>query len=289
MMKVRYGVLGTIAAVGMLFLKHNGLSAPAIAKNHAVLDFKTGYLIGTSRAGSELKSLTEPSLKSAAKQGLGAQKYRVYAWDRALGEVSGTRPVSVDAPCPETLQVNLTPSAENKQFKSGVIAIAGSWNALPRVPRWDKGRPNAYKQDVAGILRCAGIAKPQINITQVLRCDLEGDGVDEVIISATRHLGYPNQPNSVSSNARKGEYSLILMRKIVRGKVETVLLEGEAYAKNKEFSAPSVYEIAGVFDVNGDGKMEIVTTGRYYEGNWMSVYGVNGAKVKNIASAGCGA
>jgi hypothetical protein len=50
-----------------------------------------------------------------------------------------------------------------------------------------------------------------------------------------------------------------------------------------------VYKVGGVFDLNGDGKMEILLTGRYYEGDWTTIYDASGDHVKIVTSSGCGA
>ena len=38
----------------------------------------------------------------------------------------------------------------------------------------------------------------------------------------------------------------------------------------------------------GDGILEIVLSGRYYEGDWVDAYRVEGAKVIKLFSMGCG-
>ena len=63
-----------------------------------------------------------------------------------------------------------------------------------------------------------------------------------------------------------GSYSMVLLRRLVAGKVETQLVEGEFYSKAYEngtdddasFNAPNVYKVIAVLDLDGDGKMEIV-------------------------------
>lgn len=259
---------------------------------HPIVDFQAGYLLGSSRGKSQWLS-SERLTQSKALPG--PQKYRVYSMSRYLGEVSGAKAASQGAPCDATQFVNFSPSAETTRFMSGTIAIAGSWNALPRVPRQEDTPSAVYQSAVSQLLKSKGIAKPTVRIAQVLRVDLEGDGVDEVLINATNHLGSNGLSGSISSNSTAGEYSAILLRKIVKGKVQTSLIEGAFYPTSKTFNAPSVFKIMGAFDVNGDGKMEIVTRGRYYEGDWATVYsvGTNNStsvlKVQNVLSDGCGA
>jgi hypothetical protein len=57
----------------------------------------------------------------------------------------------------------------------------------------------------------------------------------------------------------------------------------------KEFNAPSEHRVMGVLDLNGDGILEIVLSGRYYEGDWVDAYRVDGVKTTKLLSMGCGA
>jgi hypothetical protein len=79
---------------------------------------------------------------------------------------------------------------------------------------------------------------------------------------------------------------------VVKGKVETIVLDGEYHPKprNPETDGPpNVYSLAAVLDLNGDGRMEIIVQGAYYEGDWKTVYALHGSEVKNIFGCGCGA
>lgn len=273
------------------------LSDPARAAamvSRPVVDVSAGYLLGDSRRGGTLHAARAASAKATAgRQAYRAAVYRVYAWNRYLGQAKGNQPVSYGAPCEDTLFVKFS-AADEAKFKAGMVGIAGNWNALPRVPRQDGTVRPVYKNAVAAVLRGAGIKHPLVRVTQVLRVDLEGDGVDEVLVTATNHRGTGEKangirPGGISPNARAGEYSLILLRKMVKGKVQTSLLTGEAFAKDKVFSAPNIVKVGGVFDLDGDGKMEIVVQGHYYEGSWTTVYSAMGGTIKTLATSGCGA
>jgi len=65
-------------------------------------------------------------------------------------------------------------------------------------------------------------------------------------------------------------------------------LTGEYYPKAKKFNAPAEHRVIGVLDLNGDGIMEIVLSGQYYEGDWVDAYRVDGAKIIKLFSMGCG-
>jgi hypothetical protein len=245
----------------------------AVAAVNPVVDAATGYLLGGTSGGKWLNAkATAPSLK-------GGEIYRLYDSRRFLGAASGKKPEAGDGPCEDTFFVGLT--------KKPAVAIGGTWNAMPRIPQVIKTSQPVYRAAVAAKLKDHGLTKPVVKITQLLRVDLEGDGEPEVLICATNHaFASPGNPRTAS---RPGEYSLIALRKVVRGKVKTIMLADEYYPTARVFNAPNIYTLAGVFDLNGDGKMEIVIKGRYYEGDWTSAFEVRGDKAVEVLSAGCGA
>ena len=122
----------------------------------------------------------------------------------------------------------------------------------------------------------------------MLQVDLDGDGVEEVLVSATNYQRF-KPGGGLTPDARAGDYSLVFMRKVVQGTVVTKIITGEYYPQAKKFSGPAEHRIMGVLDLNGDGIMEIVLSGRYYEGDWVEAYRVQGAKIIKLFSMGCGA
>jgi hypothetical protein len=149
----------------------------------------------------------------------------------------------------------------------------------------------AYRQIVAGLLRRRGFVRPKINVTQVLRIDLDGDRVEEVLVSAT-HLaeGLGGPDRSMAIHGQPGDYSLVLLRKLVRGKVRDTLLVEHFYPRKIQYPlTPEQYSVAAVLDLNGDGKMEVIIHGGYYEGSWSTVFRLDRNKVENVFGCGCGA
>ena len=91
-----------------------------------------------------------------------------------------------------------------------------------------------------------------------------------------------------------GSYSMVLLRRVAAGKVETQLVQGEFYSKTYKgddeasFNAPNTYKVIAVLDLDGDGKMEVVVASQYYEGGATTIYRCNPKKIEELLSVACG-
>jgi hypothetical protein len=215
----------------------------------------------------------------------GGERYRLYTLTKTVGDIVGGKPESMGEPCSETQGVKFTVQTEPG------VAVGGDWNALPRVPRVMSTNDAVYRRLVAGILRKHGFARPKVNITQVIRIDLDGDGREEVLLSATHLAGGLGGPDSgMAIHAKPGDYSFVLLRKIVGGKVRDIPLVEEYFPrKTSDPWTPNQHKVAAVLDLNGDGRMEVILHGAYYEGSWSTVFRLDGDKVENVFGCGCGA
>jgi hypothetical protein len=216
------------------------------------------------------------------------EKYRVYTLNGPAGELTVNKPAKPDSSCED--DVKIKPSPETGQ----VIAIRNpQWNPLPRTPQSLSTNDSVYSEAVAGILRTNGINNPTIKISKVLRIDLEGDGTDEVVVSATHYArtGSAESPGMAITPAA-GDYSLIFVRKLIRGKVQTIFVEAEYHPKEgrqEDEGPPNAYDVTAIMDINGDGQMEIIVDGGYYEGSWTTVYSIKENKALDVLGCGCGA
>ena len=248
---------------------------------HPIIEVESGYLFGAVADGKWIKA------DEAAKSMTDETTYRVYALTAALGEAKGTKPKPSDEEvCSDMLVVSLSPKPKN-----GAIAIAAPWNALPRkVQSLDKTQ-KIYVDAVGDFLRAKGIVQPKVKIDNIVRVDLDGDGEEEVLIGATNY--FSKEKDTVPMRSPAGSYSMILLRRVVAGKVETLLVEGEfhpkAYVrKDDSFDAPNVYTLMAVLDLDGDGKMEIVVNSSYYEGGATTIYRCKTNKVEKLLTVACG-
>jgi len=277
----------TLAAIMFLLLGPSTHFGTAMAAPvHTIVAFSdlfnesrpTAYLLGGSAGGRWLKP------EAAAPLIPGGEHYRLYALTGEVGGSVGSEPAKGEVPCADTWYVTLSPFPKGR---GSMVAVGGPWNAMPRAVKITDTGQQVYKEAAAEILKSQGIVNPKVILTQVIRVDLDGDGVEEVLVSATNYERF-KPGGGLTPNARAGDYSLVFLRKVVQGKVVTSIITGEYYPKAKEFNAPAEHRVIGVLDLNGDGIMEIVLSGQYYEGDWVDAYRVDGAKIIKLFTMGCG-
>ena len=178
----------------------------------------------------------------------------------------------------------------------GVIGLDAPWNALPRKPTIADTRQSVYVDAVRDFLKVRRIGDPKVRITRILRIDLDGDGEEEVLISATNYFTgdksnvhpaapFPEAPIHAPPG---GSYSIVILRHVVDGNIQTKLVAGEVYAKPDESVAPNVYNLSAVFDLNGDGKLEVIVHSFYYEGCQTTIYQCEPDKIEAALSVECG-
>jgi hypothetical protein len=258
----------------------NPLLAPK-AEVHPIVEIQSGYLFGATADGKWIKS------DEAAKAISDERTYKIYGLIQSLGQAKGGKPKpSEEEVCSDVLTVSLSPNPDK-----GVIAIAAPWNALPRKPQVTDPTQKTYVDAVREFLRTKEIDQPKVKIDNIVRVDLDGDGEEEVLISATNYF---SKDDRVPMRSPAGSYSMVLLRRVVAGKVETQLVDGEfhpkAYVRKQDsFDAPTAYKVIGTLDLDGDGKMEVVIHSHYYEGGETTIYRCDPKKAEALLSVSCGA
>ena len=120
-----------------------------------------------------------------------------------------------------------------------------------------------YSGFAADLLASRGLNVASPVIKQLFRTDLEGDGVNEVIVVA--------EDVTPGFLMEVGDYSIVFLRKVVQGEVQTaVLAETVVLGEDQTFSG--AHSVGGVADLSGDGQMEIITNSAFFEGFSVAVW-----------------
>lgn len=252
-------------------------SAPAIMADAGL----SNWLIGAGSSGSWL----EPAQVNEAQI---AGTYTLYTLDGPLEGLyvglPGPPPDPLGGPCFDLFTIEVLP-APAAVAAERPIAVKAPWNPLPRRPELlDPANPT-YVEIVAERLRDQGIAQPDVQIERIVRVDLEGDGTDEVLISATRH-----EPGSetIGIFAAAGDYSFVLLRRVVDGTVVTVPLIEEYFVESSDTMITTTNRLLALLDLNGDGRMEAVVASDYYEGASTLVFELDETRARQVLSVACG-
>jgi hypothetical protein len=219
-------------------------------------------------------------------------RYNLWSMTGKLSATSvGSAKESYGAPCEETFGVKMKPDQSRKNW---VIASNASWNLRPRAVALLPTNNAFYSGVVSDFLITKGIKTPQVNITALMRTDLDGDKQDEIIIAASR-----GQRNGLFPTIRAGlnDYSVLLVRKIIDGKVQTLVLGENVQLKattdedinNGTYSLPDVWDLVNVLDLNGDGKLEVIFFNAIYEDYGVFALEWTGKKFEQRLVSGCGA
>lgn len=152
------------------------------------------------------------------------------------------------------------------------VAISAPWDLTPHFVALDDDEDGTYSELAKPLLAARGLDVDEPVIKQVVRFDLEGDGINEVIVVAEFIANSESQSGQLF--AQDGDYSLVFMRRVVDNEVETWVLGESIVTALEEGETPFIlsFVVAAIADLSGDGKMEIVLNDVYYEGIGWTVW-----------------
>jgi hypothetical protein len=160
--------------------------------------------------------------------------------------------------------------------EGGMVATLDGWS-VAKWPADELSPDNAdYRQAVLDWLAKQGVTDPQLGSLQIFRTDLENDGSDEIFLAATRL-------DDSQHTTKAGDYSVVLMRKLIGGEVMTIPLVADVYSSREaEITFPRTYSLANFIDLNQDGRLEVVVDFRKWEGFGAAVFQINGQTVIQV-------
>jgi hypothetical protein len=236
-----------------------------------------------------------PTSKQLIQAGMQAV---VLGMNGVLGKATvGSRFEADGAPCDWVRSTDINTAVKIPTFPA--YAISAKWNPVPRAIQNLPLENTAYQKIMAAELKARKINAPVV-MSQILKTDLDGDKVDEIILVAQR-------PKATFSNERRlepkyetgvGDYSLVLVRKVVAGKVKTFVLGERIISKpfdqkalengvGPQMTVLTQY-VTAIADIDGDGRMEVFVDDDTHEGEGVTILGWNGKKFTTILEWGCG-
>lgn len=238
----------TVASTTTSLLEGNWADGPLVTTDFGAL----GWWNGSAWLDAE----TEGALPV-----VGGEDYQVILLD-TLDATTGGPQTTVCEPL-ELLGVTLGEPELLGEFPGPYgVAISAPWALQPHLFEsvTDDG---TYAGFAAELLSNRGLDVADPVLKQLIRTDLEGDGVNEVLVVAEDvSPGFLMEP---------GDYSIAFMRKVVQGDVQTAIL-GDTVVVDDTGTFSGAYTIGGVADLNGDAQMEIILDAAFFEGFSVSVF-----------------
>lgn len=214
--------------------------------------------------------------KETAGMMIGGLEVKLYAPDGQMGTAV------MDEPFPSELDPSVYElRLEVESGTTGhLVAVSGEGDFQPRPVSMQSTDQREYDDAVQGILEEQGLSSsPQV--TQNIRADLDGDGTEEVVLSAN----LPQTHGPGMNEPAPGDYSFVMIRQLVNGELRTTVLEGVFHAETSEMMLGANHStVIGVLDLDGNGSMELVVASEGWESRSLTVYAFDGEQWSPVLS-----
>jgi hypothetical protein len=257
------------------------------AQNDIVLISHNNYLVGAAQSGKWIKDadVAAQSGKSAKYLGFDSLKnekpFEIFGITGEKGGGANYFYFGKTAKTPESIfdETTLKPTL--------AIGANANWNPLPRAAKKLAVTNKIYQKIALDFLKTKGMTAKTIKLEKAFSVDLEGDGADEIFLEATTNT---DKNGEFTWFERAGNYSFVMMRKIVGGKPKDFLVEGNFNPRKEPDEGYHIeYDLSAFADLNGDGKLEVIVEGTYsYAGTSTEIYESDKNVLKKVLSVECG-
>lgn len=162
------------------------------------------------------------------------------------------------------------------------ILVAG---ATPRVPRRAVEIPAnsaTYARTLREFLDAKGLRRAKPRVRRIVSVDLDGDGTKEVLIEARSAEDLDRR--SLTASFGHSDYSFVLLRAIHNGRVVTIPIGDAGGPKGDGL----LHKLRAIADLDGDGRMEIVTSYTAWEAFGGTLYSYRTGKATKLVQSGSG-
>jgi hypothetical protein len=186
--------------------------------------------------------------------------------------------------------LEFSPVCGNYSMRSSValpepmIGVASGWLSENQIATHQPLDSSMYTQAVLEWFQSQGNSPAIIHITRIFQVDIEGDGTNEVLLSASLFR------DASGHTVQTGDYSVVLMRKVVGNNVVMIPLVSDYYVTSlpeAELTFPPTYTLAGALDLNRDGTLEVIVDVSRWEGGGVLVYRVDDQNVREVLRTIC--
>ncbi len=162
-----------------------------------------------------------------------------------------------------------------------VIAVTADWPLQPRPVRQAGLQVPIYSEIGGSFLLSEVDTAFDGTVVQAVRVDLDGNDVDEVLVTYERQ--------EAGDFGGVGDFSSIYVRyPSSDGTVIDEVLVSYVSADPVDFPTPGRYSLAAVADLNGDGVMEVMIRDQFWESGGMQVLALVDGRLTRVGGGGCG-
>ncbi len=257
------------------------------SQNEIVLIAHNNYLVGGTQNGKWIKEAEVSSNTKKTTKFFGFDSFK----NTKLSEIYGTFDV---LGCGANYfyfgaTANFPEDIFSDESLKPLLAIGANakWNPLPRLPKKLDPADKTYQKIALDFLKTKGIKPKNFEFENAFAIDLESDGSDEIFLEATN---YKDENGESGGTARAGNYSFVLVRKIIKGKPQNILIGGEFHPKKPQIEDyVTEFDLSAFADLNGDGRMEVILENLYsYGGVSTEIYEIEKNTLKEVLAVECG-